>query len=97
MVRLIVIALIIFVVIYLFKKGVFSNAIFKIRVTGRDLNIRGTIPGRPWSEVRAFLKSLNLPSGTTITGHPDGRGFRLHISGRVDEGTEQRIRNFLYL
>jgi hypothetical protein len=97
MIRFLFIVLVIAVVVILVLRGVFSSAVFRIRVAGRDLLLQGNIPGRSWSEVRDFLRSLNLPPGTVITGYPDASRFRLEFGRHLDEGTRQRIRNFLYL
>jgi hypothetical protein len=97
MIRFLFIVFIIAVLIVLILRGIFSSAVFRIRVTGRDILLSGNIPGRPWPEVRDFLRSLNLPRGTVITGYPDESRFRLGFNQHLDEGIRQRIRNFLYL
>lgn len=95
--RIILIILAIALLVFLYKIGFFSTAVFRIRVTGKGIHLKGAIPGRPWNEVKDFLETLHLPPGTVVIGHPDGQRFRLSFNRRLPEGTQQRIRNFLYL
>ncbi len=98
MIRLIFIALLITAVTVLVSK-VFRGlgALFRIDIRKSHAEIRGTIPGHAWSDVRAFLKELSLPDRCHIIGVREEPRFRLIFSDNIDEGTRQRIRNFLYL
>ncbi len=97
MIRFILIALGIALIVFLYRIGFFSTALFKIRVRGSGIYLSGEIPGRSRPQVLDFLKSLNLRPGATITGYRDTTRFRLAFSRDISEGNRQRIRNFLYL
>ena len=90
------VAVVVLIVVLLKKLLSGVGSIFDIHVKGRTPTIHGTVPGRSMLEVRDFLSGLQLPSGSRITGYPDGRRFRLEFNDKVPEGTRQRIRNFFF-
>lgn len=93
MLRWLLIVLAIVVVVFLLRR----RYLFKIAVRHGEPRLLGVIPGRSWPEVKDFLTSLSLPSGSTIVAHRDERRFRLSFSRDIPESARQRIRNFLYL
>lgn len=97
MIRLIAIIVILTVVIWGIKKLINAGALFTITIGHRDIALKGTVPGRHGSEVKAFMKSLNLPAGAVIRGYPGSDRFRLVFSSELDAAVCQRVRNFLYL
>ena len=97
MIRLVGLILFIALIVLIIMKLRRGGSLFRIKMASNRLTLQGKIPGWGWGEVREFLESLNLPSGTTIDGYPDGRRFRLQFSGHLNDGTRQKIRNFLYL
>jgi hypothetical protein len=74
-----------------------ARSVFRIDVLQGRLKLTGTIPGRSWSEISEFLKTLPLPRRCHIVGLPAQQRFALTFSGNINEDTRQRIRNFLYL
>jgi hypothetical protein len=98
MYRLIFMILIVAVIAWLIHQAVRQySTLFRIEVQDKRFELKGTIPGHAWSDVRTFLATLPLPGRCHIEGARDELRFRLAFSGNIDEGTKQRIRNFLYL
>ena len=97
MVRLIAIIALVVLVILVIKKLGQAGSLFTLLVLKNDVQLKGEIPGWRASDVREFIRSLNLPVGATIKGVKDGDRFRLVFSNQLDGDTCQRIRNFLYL
>ena len=97
MIRLFLIIVVIVIILWWGKKVVDdAGVIFKISVKNGVPKLRGTLPGRSWLEVKDFLAGLYLPSGSSISGVPDAKRFRLVFSDDISESQKQRIRNFLY-
>lgn len=79
------------------KEAFFGQRIFEIRVRRRGIKVRGELPRHSPVEVKEFIASLNLRSGSCIWAHPAEQGFRLRFTDDVPEIMRQRLRNFLYL
>lgn len=69
---------------------------FRIDIRDSRAEIRGAVPGLPWSDVRAFLRDLPLPARCQIIGVRDRSRFRLVFSRNIAEGSRQRIRNYFF-
>ena len=98
MVRLILIVSVVAAIAYVVSK-IFRGfgTIFRIDIRNGRAEIRGTVPGHAWSDVRAFLRELPLPDRCHIVGIHEEPRFRLQFSSNIAEGVRQRIRNYLYL
>ena len=97
MIRVLLMVAIVVLVVAMLRSLGRGSRLFDIRVTGRGFAHRGSVPGWAWSDVLEFLRSQKLPPGCTIRGVPEDDRFRLEFSGPIDEGTRQKIRNFMYL
>ena len=69
---------------------------FRIDIRGSRAEIRGSVPGHPWSDVRAFLRDLPLPARCHIVGVRAQSRYRLVFSSNIAEGPRQRIRNYFF-
>ena len=82
------------------RDGLPNGALYEFRVKADgSMWEKGALPGRNPQEITSFLKELQLPPGSIVRAYRiQARPFyRLRFSGRVPEGTQQRVRNYLYL
>lgn len=63
---------------------------------GRVLVVRGRIPGGLLSDIREVV-SKPVVAHATIRAMKQEHGARLAVSGSIDEGREQRLRNIFRL
>lgn len=74
-----------------------TGELFCISVRGgRLLVVRGRAPSGFTAEARAIIARANVKRGT-IRALRTERGGRLVVSGAIDEGTGQRLRNLFAL
>lgn len=95
--RLTVVAAAIALAVWLVVRLVRPGELCRIFVRDRRVAMRGSLPGRPSSEIVDFVASLDLPDGAEIRGLRDGSSVRFAFNGAVPESERQRIRNFLML
>jgi hypothetical protein len=73
------------------------NELFCVSVRdGSVLVVRGRIPGRLLSDIRDVVSKPGVPHAT-IRAIKQEHGARLVVSGAIDEGREQRLRNVFRL
>ena len=91
------IAILVAAVLYAFARLLLRlRTRFRIDIRGARAEIRGSVPGHPGSDVRAFLRDLPLPARCHIIGVRDQSRFRLVFSRNIAEGSRQRIRNYFF-
>jgi hypothetical protein len=74
-----------------------ANELFCLSVRdGRVLVVRGRIPGGLLSDIRDVV-TKPVVSRATIRATKAQQGARLVVSGAIDEGREQRLRNIFRL
>jgi hypothetical protein len=74
-----------------------ANELFCVSVRhGHVLVVRGRIPGRLFSDIRDVV-SKPAVAHATIRASRAKHGARLVVSGAIDEGREQRLRNIFRL
>lgn len=68
----------------------------KIMVKRGDVKIHCGVPKARTAAIVEFLNGLSLQGKAAILGTHDRNGvLRIAVRGRVDPGTQQRIRNYL--
>ena len=60
---------------------------------GKTLLVRGRIPGGLLSDFAEAMAASPAVRRATIVAYPDEGGARLSISGAIDDGRAQRLRN----
>ncbi len=91
---LVVVAVCVFVGLWFFSR---TGELFCLSVRGgKVLVLRGRAPGNFVSEARAIIARAGIRSATIRAIKGEDRA-RLVFSGKIDEGTEQRLRNMFAL
>jgi hypothetical protein len=74
-----------------------QNELFFISVRdGRALVVRGRVPPGLLSDIKDVVQKPAV-SRASIRAHKHDGGARLSVSGAVDEGRQQRLRNIFHL
>ncbi len=94
----VLVILVVGVVVLVVRAGQGGSADFTIRHRpGRRVSVRGRIPLSKVGAIQEFFdRDLDAGRAVTVRGSRDpARGWRLTISGGLDTGHRQQIRNFL--
>jgi hypothetical protein len=69
---------------------------FVIRVRRKQVTFRGKLPLRSHQGIAEFLlKDLDVQGPVTILGRRDRGRMKVWFRGRLTQGQQQRVRNFL--
>jgi hypothetical protein len=91
---LLLVAVIVVAILYAASR---ASELFCLSVrNGRVLVVRGRIPGGLLSDIREVV-SKPVVARATIRAMKQEHGARLAVSGDIDEGREQRLRNIFRL